>query len=102
MIKEEKVKIKPSLKQVGMILVILLNVITVPIPYRIGFDKSTAEDLLKEAYTPLEDFVKAGTPVENEELLLAPRNIRSEKDFVRLFNNKIDNHVVESFFEDLV
>ena len=97
--------IRLNLKRILMIFVVIINLVnlfTLPFPYRIKFDKSIAEELLKEAYRPLEDFVKAGTPIEGKELLLAPNDIRNEKDFVKIFNNNIDNKVVEEFFEDLV
>lgn len=84
------------------IFVVILNLVILPIPYRVGFDKSIAEELIKEAYKPLVDFIKVGTLIEGEDLLLAPNDIRNEKEFIRLFNNKIDNKVVEGFFQDLV
>jgi len=81
-------KNRQKLKRVIMIFVVIINIfniVTLPIPYRIKFDKSIAEELLKETYLPLVDFVKAGTPIEGEELLLAPNDIRNENDF----NNRL-------------
>lgn len=100
--RREKVKIIQKLLRVIIIFIFIFNLVTLPIPHKERFDKSTAEELLKEAYIPLEDFVKSGIPMEDEELLLAANDIRNEKDFIRLFNNKIDNEVVEQFFKDLV
>jgi hypothetical protein len=61
-----------------------------------------AEELLKETYMPLEYFIRNGIPTENDELLLVSDDIKDEKDFIKLFNNKIDSRVVEDFFEDLI
>lgn len=85
-----------------IISVVVFSIITQPIPYRVKFDKSIAEELLKETYMPLEDFVKAGIPVEDEELLLVPNDIRNKEDFMRLFNNKINTRIVEDFYKSLV
>lgn len=102
---ERKVETRQKVMRVIMIFALILiiaNLATRPISHKEKFDKSIAEEILKEAYLPLIDFVKAGTPVEDEELLLAAIDIRSENDFINLFDNKIDNKKVERFFEELV
>lgn len=81
----------------------LVNLFLFPLPYKkMDFDKSGAEQLLKETYGPLEDFVKSGIPIEDEGLLKVPEYIKNEKDFIGLFDNKMDESTVENFFEDLV
>lgn len=104
---ERKVETRQKVMRVIMIFALILNIAnlaTRPISHKEKFDKSIAEEILKEAYLPLIDFVKAGTPVEDEELLLVPKDIRSKNDFIKLFDNKIDNKSkqVEDFFEELV
>lgn len=98
-------KTRQKVMKVIMIFVLILgiaNLATIPIPHKEKLDNSAAEEILKETYLPLIDFVKAGTPVVGEELLLVPSDIRSENDFIKLFDNKIDNKKLERFFEKLV
>lgn len=95
-------KNRQKLIQIILGFIIIFNLVRLPIPYNEKFDKSMAEELLKETYMPLEDFVRNGIPTENEELLLVSDDIKDEKDFIKLFNNKIDSRVVEDFFEDLI
>lgn len=97
-----KMKDRQKIFQIILAIIAIFNLIRLPIPYNVKFDKSMAEELLKETYMPLEDFVRNGIPTENEELLLVSDDIKDEKDFIKLFNNKIDSRVVEDFFEDLI
>ena len=87
-----------------VVIINIANLATLPIPSKEKFDKSIAEEILMETYQPLVNFVRTGNPVQGEELLLAPDNIKSENDFIMLFDNKIDNKnkFVDRFFEDLV
>ena len=85
----------------------LVNLFLIPIPYKkVDFDRSGAEQLLKESYGPLETFVKSGIAegqvIEGENLLGAPKDVKNEKDFIQLFNDKAEESVVENFFEELV
>ncbi|NLM04025.1 MAG: hypothetical protein GX214_03290 [Clostridiales bacterium] len=95
-------KSRKKIMQVILIFIIIFNATTLPIPYREKFDKTMAEEMLKNAYKPLEDFISNGIPVEDEGLFLAPDNIETKEDFVKLFNNKINTRLVENFFEDLI
>ena len=87
-----------------VVIINIANLATLPIPSKEKFDKSIAEEILMETYQPLVNFVRTGNPVQGEELLLAPDNIKSENDLIMLFDNKIDNKnkLVDRFFEDLV
>lgn len=100
-------KNRQKLMKVIMFFIVIINIAnlaTMPIIYKDKFDKSVAEEILKETFWPLIGFVRAGSPVEIEELLLSPVDIRSENDFIKLFENKIDNKnkLVDGFFKDLV
>ena len=103
--RNDTVKTRESLMRIMMFFIViinLVNLVTLPIPYRVSFDKTIAEDILKAAYKPLEDFVKAGVSIDSDELLLVSSGIRNEEDFIKLFNNKVNNRLVEGFFEDIV
>lgn len=98
-------KTRENLMRIMMFFIViinLVNLVTLPIPYRVGFDKTSAEEILKEAYKPLEDFVKSGVYIGDEGLLLLPDNVRNEEDFINLFDNKVNNRLAEEFFEDIV
>lgn len=98
-------KNKERLMRVLMTFVVIINffnLVTSPIPYRVKFDKSIAEGILKGAYLPLENFVKSGIPTEDEEFDLVHDDIRNKEDFKRLFTNKTSNRMAEDFFEDLI
>lgn len=104
---ERKVETRQKVMRVIMIFALILNIAnlaTRPISHKEKFDNYAAEEILKETYLPLIDFVKAGTPVEDEELLLAPKDIRSKNDFIKLFDNKTDNKTkdLDDFYEELV
>ncbi len=89
------------LKNILIVFMFIYGLLTLQIPYKVEFDKSMAEEILKETYRPLEEFVKGLTPIEGEELYLIPKGIRNEKDFVKLFDNRIEDRVAENFFERL-
>lgn len=95
-------KIKENLLQILIVFFILINLFRTPLPYRTKIDESMAENLLREAYKPLEDFIKSATPVEGKELLLLPSNINNKDDFIKSFDNRVDGRVLEDFFESLV
>lgn len=104
MIGGTEMKNKKKILQIILAFIIIFNLTRLPIPYRVKFDKDQAEVILREAYGPLEDFIRAGIPTEDEELLLVPDNIKGEEDFIKLFDKGINNHnhVVRDFFQDIV
>jgi len=93
---------KKRLKLIVLIFMLLFNASTLQITSKVEFDKLEAEELLKESYKPLVDLVKVLTPTEDEGLLLVPTYIRTEKDFINLFNKKMEVSMLERFYEDLV
>lgn len=99
---EIKMKNKQKVLQIIVTIITIFNLIRLPIPYNVKFDKSEAEVMLRETYMPLEDFVRTGIPTEDEELLLVPDDVKDEEDFIKLFDKQINDFVVKNFFEDLI
>lgn len=95
-------RIKENSLKILIVFLILINLFRTPLPYRAKIDESIAENLLREAYKPLEDFIKSATLVEGEELLLLPSDINNKDDFIKSFDSRVDDRVLEDFFESLV
>ncbi len=95
-------KPKEKLLKILILILFLINLFRTPLPYWAKIDESVAKNLLKEAYSPLEDFITSATPVEDKELLLVSSDIKNKDDFIRSFDNKVDDRVLEDFFEALV
>lgn len=89
-------------------LLIIINIINIvnllrhPLPYRVGFDKLRAKEILEETYRPLMDFVKGEDLIDTGDLLLVPHNIRGKDDFIELFDGMISDRVLEGFYQNLV
>ena len=98
----EKMTIKQKTIRIIIIFIFIFNLLTFEFYFKEDFDKSTAEEILKEAYLPLINFVKTGTSVEGEDLLLLPRNIKNKKDFAESFNEKAGYAVAEGFFDEMI
>lgn len=94
--------IKQKIIRIILIFIFIVNLFTFQLSFKEDFNRSTAEGILKEAYIPLISFVKAGTPVEGEDLLLLPSNIKNKKDFAESFNEKVGYALAEGFFEELL
>lgn len=80
---------------------LLFSAGNIQITSKVEFDELEGEGLLKEAYGPLEDFVKELKPMENRAYLKVPIHIKNEGDFIHLFNKRVDTNVVKGFYEDL-
>lgn len=93
----EKMTLKQKTIRIIIIFIFIFNLLTFEFYFKEDFDKSTAEEILKEAYLPLINFVKTGTSVEGEDLLLLPSNIKNKKDFAESFNEKAGYAVAEGF-----
>ena len=83
-------------------IVFILNIFTFQISYNTNIDKSIAKEILREAYMPLENFIKSGIPIEDKELLEVPEEVKNKSDFIKLFKNKIETKMVEEIFEELI
>lgn len=93
---------KQKILRILLIFIFIVNLFTFQLSFKEDFDKSTAEEILKEAYLPLGSFVRAGIPLEGKDLLLLPSNIKSKEDFAESFNEKVGFRLAESFFDELV
>ena len=98
----QNMKIGQKIVKVFIIVTAIFSIVTFTFYSKGEFNKTSAEVLLKEAYLPLEVFVRSASPTEKDEVLLVPDNIKNEKDFVKLFDNKVNSRIAEGFFEDLV
>nr|WP_300002901.1 hypothetical protein [Tissierella sp.] len=85
-----------------MIMVVIVYVFIFQIPYNVEIEPSEAQEILRGAYRPLEDFIKSGTTSDDKGLLNIPSEIKDKNDFVKLFDNKMREKMAEEIFENLV
>ncbi len=93
---------KKSIKIGIGILLIIINIGTMNVSEKVELDKIEGKKLLKETYAPLENFAKKLKFSKDKKLLLLPSNVKSEEDFIHLFDKKMKEHNAEGFYEDLI
>lgn len=95
-------KIVERIMRIIIMIVVIVGVFIFQIPYNVEIDPSEAVEVLREVYMPLEEFVKSGIPVEDKRLLKAPLEVENRSDFIKLFENKMQNKMSDDIFENLI
>ncbi|AOT69636.1 hypothetical protein [Geosporobacter ferrireducens] len=78
-----------------------IAILNMQISENTAINKPEAEELLKETYKPLEDFIKELVFLEDENALPIPEHIKEKEDFIGLFNN-MNKISAESIYESLI
>lgn len=106
-IKENKFKrvrigLKQGIELLAILLMVLINIGYMDVNKKVEFNKVEAEKLLRETYDPLQSFIKELTISEEEGLLVVPNYIKSEADFINLFNGKMEEDNAKDLYERLI
>lgn len=84
------------------ILVFIFTVLNLNISHKTFYEVDKAEAILKDSYAPIEKLIKNLEFSKKYKLLKLPQNIKNKKDFISMFNNKIDNDEIDYIYEELV
>lgn len=84
------------------ILVFIFTVLNLNISHKTFYEVDKAEAILKDSYAPIEKLIKNLEFSKKYKLLKLPQNIKNKKDFISMFNNKIDKDEINYIYEELV